>query len=370
MLIKPLHLSHSVRHGDGGIAFAVGDLIASQQSMGLYSRWLSADRYPPWGRDHYFARAVMQSGASVLHCHGLWRTQTRVARRLMAEGFPCLVAPHGMMDDWAMAHSSWKKEIVWRLWEGSALKSAACLHALCDSEARSIRRRLPDQPIAVIPNGVNTPDSMTYSRKLLPWSRDIPESEKVLLFLGRFHQKKGLEPLMTAWQSVIEDARRMGWWLVCIGFGDEGKFESQLRAFPVERCRAYGAVFAEQKAATYQHASGFILPSYSEGLPMAALEAMSQGLPCLLSSACNLPEAFAAGAAVPAEPESSSLIDSLRLFFSMADQARQLMGRNGRCLTETRFHWNQIAHMTHEVYGWILNGGPVPACVQLSGINC
>ena len=104
MLIKPLHLSHSVRHGDGGIAFAVGDLIASQQSMGLYSRWLSADRYPPWGRDHYFARAVMQSGASVLHCHGLWRTQTRVARRLMAEGFPCLVAPHGMMDDLSLIH--------------------------------------------------------------------------------------------------------------------------------------------------------------------------------------------------------------------------------------------------------------------------
>ena len=100
---------------------------------------------------------------------------------------------------------------------------------------------------------------------------------------------------------------------------------------------------------------------------MAALEAMSQGLPCLLSSACNLPEAFAAGAAVPAEPESSSLIDSLRLFFSMADQARQIMGRNGRQLTETRFHWDRIAHMTNEVYSWILDGGPRPACVQIAG---
>ena len=102
---------------------------------------------------------------------------------------------------------------------------------------------------------------------------------------------------------------------------------------------------------------------------MAALEAMSQGLPCLLSSACNLPEAFAAGAAVPAEPESSSLIESLRLFFSMAEQARQMMGSNGRHLTATRFHWDRIAQMTHEVYSWILNGGPRPSCVLPAGGN-
>ena len=367
MLISPLHLSYSVRHGDGGIAFAVDDLVASQQSRGLYARWLSADRYSPWHRDRRFAEAVIESGATVLHCHGLWRTQTRAARRYMSEQLPLLVAPHGMMDDWAMAHSSWKKELVWRLWEGNALKSAVCLHALCIAEARSIRRRLPNVPIAVIPNGVSPAPQQIHPRQLVPWFKDIPAGEKILLFLGRFHQKKGLEPLMTAWQSVIDDARMSGWWLVCVGFGDEGKFESQLRSFPVERCRAYGPVFGEKKAATFQHASAFILPSYSEGLPMAALEAMSHGLPCLLSSACNLPEAFSAGAARPAEPETARLIQSLRLFFADGDPARKIMGAKGRQLTAERFHWDHIAHMTHDVYRWVLGDGPKPPCVQTSG---
>ena len=367
MVISPLHLSYSVRHGDGGIAFAVDDLVAAQQTSGLFARWLSADRYPLLYRDQRFAEAVIHSGASVLHCHGLWRTQTRAFRRYMSQEIPLLVAPHGMMDDWAMAHSSWKKELVWRLWEGNTLKSAVCLHALCDAEARSIRRRLPNVPIAVIPNGVCPPSQQTYSRQLVPWVNDIPAGEKVLLFLGRFHQKKGLEPLMTAWQSVLDQARESGWWLVCVGFGDEGKFESQLRAFPVERCRAYGPVFGERKIATFQCASAFILPSYSEGLPMAALEAMSHGLPSLLSSACNLPEAFSAGAARPAEPESASLMETLSLFFEDGEQARQMMGARGRQLTAERFHWDHIAQMTHDVYRWVLGEGPKPRCVRTSG---
>ena len=53
---------------------------------------------------------------------------------------------------------------------------------------------------------------------------------------------------------------------------------------------------------------------------MAALEAMSHGLPCFLSSACNLPEAFAAKAASIAEPDSSQLALTLRCLFSRSDQ--------------------------------------------------
>jgi len=148
MLLHPLHLSHSVHHGDGGIAFAVSDLMHAQQELGIYSRWLSADRFEPLNRDQSFVNAVLDTGATVLHCHGLWRTQTRVAKQFIKAGLPIIVSPHGMMDQWAMAHSSWKKEIVWRLWEEEVLRSASCLHALCHAEAEAIARRLPGKHIA------------------------------------------------------------------------------------------------------------------------------------------------------------------------------------------------------------------------------
>ena len=49
--LSPLHVSYSAKHGDGGIAFAVADLLAAQQRAGVYSRWLTADQYNPWNRD-------------------------------------------------------------------------------------------------------------------------------------------------------------------------------------------------------------------------------------------------------------------------------------------------------------------------------
>ena len=124
--LSPLHVSHSVRHGDGGIAFAVADLLAAQQQAGVYSRWLTADQYKPWNRDQKLYKSIENYKPNVLHFHGLWRSHTRIATRLSACGTPTLIAPHGMMDSWAMAHASWKKELVWQLWEKRALNSAFC----------------------------------------------------------------------------------------------------------------------------------------------------------------------------------------------------------------------------------------------------
>jgi glycosyltransferase involved in cell wall biosynthesis len=370
---RPLHLSYSACHGDGGIAFAVADLLHAQQYRGLFSRWLTADRYPLISRDRNLRDAVLSLNPNVIHCHGLWRSHTRIASQLAVSGLPLVIAPHGMLDPWAIAHSSWKKEIVWQLWEERSLRSAFCLHALCESEAQSIRAKISDVPIAIIPNGVELPTSRDNSHKKvlgLPWGDDIPSGEKILLFLGRYHLKKGIEPLMSAWQSVLSQAKQEGWWLVFIGFGDDNKFVSQLKTFPVERCRAYGPVFGDLKSLVYEHADAFILPSYSEGLPMAALEAMAYGLPCLLSTACNLPEAFCCGAAIESNPDPSSLVEALSNLFGMSEYSRRLTGQAGYELVKNQFSWQHVAEMTDRLYGWLQgDSGEQPSCLW-SGRDC
>ena len=152
--LRPLHISHSVNHGDGGIAFAVSDLLSAQQVNGIYSRWLTADQFDPWRRDHSIYQSIVNSQPNIIHFHGLWRSHTRIASKLARSGYATIIAPHGMLDAWAMAHASWKKELVWQLWEKQALSSASCLHAVSHAEAKSIQARLPGLPVAVIPNGV------------------------------------------------------------------------------------------------------------------------------------------------------------------------------------------------------------------------
>ena len=198
---------------------------------------------------------------NILHFHGLWRSHTRIASRISASGNSYLDCSTWNDGSWAMAHASWKKELVWQLWEKRALNSAFCLHAVCQAEADAIHARLPYIPVVVIPNGVL---SLHFAQALIPkspWDKIIPiPDQKVLLFLRPFSSQKGLEPLMSAWQSVFPEAKRKSWWLVCIGFGDDGKFQSQLENYPIERCLVRGPLFGAEKAAAFRNSYSLYPP--------------------------------------------------------------------------------------------------------------
>jgi poly(glycerol-phosphate) alpha-glucosyltransferase len=191
-----------------------------------------------------------------------------------------------------------------------------------------------------------------------------------LLFLSRFHPKKGLDPLLKAWQLVEGTAQKFGWSLVLVGYGDGGALERSLASAhqrgELQDVVVLGPCFGLQKLACLQAATAFILPSFSEGQPMAALEAMACHLPCLLSSPCNLPEAFAAGAAIAAEPEPAALATALHTLFAMPSAQRKAMGASGSQLVSARFCWPHVALQTLSLYRWILGGGERPAFVELA----
>jgi poly(glycerol-phosphate) alpha-glucosyltransferase len=124
-----------------------------------------------------------------------------------------------------------------------------------------------------------------------------------------------------------------------------------------------GPQFGAARAAAYRNAQAFILPSFSEGLPMAVLEAWAHRLPVLMTRQCHLPEGFAAHAAMPLEPSPDSIAIGLENLFRAAAKDREEMGRRGRELVTARFSWSRVAASLHEVYRWVLGGGAKPECV-------
>jgi len=108
-----VHLSHAANASDGGIAMAVADLVAAQQKAGIHADWLTADVYPAAQRDRHLRESVRSMQPSLGHLHGLWRSPTRIATKLAKSGLPLVIAPHGMLNPMALAHSRWKKRFVW-----------------------------------------------------------------------------------------------------------------------------------------------------------------------------------------------------------------------------------------------------------------
>jgi glycosyltransferase involved in cell wall biosynthesis len=181
------------------------------------------------------------------------------------------------------------------------------------------------------------------------------------------HAKKGLDRLLLAWADAGADAAREGWCLVLAGW-DEGGVGAGLgraaRELGIGRqVHLVGPQLGAAKDATLRRADAFVLPSLSEGLPVAVLEAWSYGLPVLMTPECNLPEGFAAGAAVHLDAEPRSIAAALRRLFATTAAEREAIGARGRALVADRFAWPAVARQMRGVYEWALGGGPAPSCV-------
>ncbi len=125
-----------------------------------------------------------------------------------------------------------------------------------------------------------------------------------------------------------------------------------------------GPAFGADKAALLRLADAFILPSFSEGLPMSVLEAWAYGVPVLMTDHCHLPQGFSNGAAIRIETDAISIAHGLREIFAAPSSEMITRGEVGRRLVADEFTWDRVARDMHSVYEWALNRVPAPACVQ------
>jgi poly(glycerol-phosphate) alpha-glucosyltransferase len=368
---------------------------------------------PAWpekfGYSPRFLEELMAYDPDLTHTHGIW-VYSSVATNVYSRSRkrPYIISAHGMLDPWAIKNSRWKKAIAFHLYEGVHLQGARCLRALCEPEARAIRQLGLKNDIVIIPNGVDLPTGPPPSAA--PWASVIEPGKKVILFLGRIHPKKGLPNLLRAWaqlqgsvvngQSSVVGGR--GDWALAIAGWDQGGHEQELKGLanelgikwidirdpkatrnpslpasaasgqlsssPVVRpgpptVLFLGPQFNKGKEACYHYCDAFVLPSFSEGVPMAVLEAWAHSKPVVMTPECNIPQGFTAGAALNVETGAESIAEGLKKLVEMSETERAAMGARARALAAERFVWPRIAADMKKVYEWMLGGGVKPDCV-------
>lgn len=108
------------------------------------------------------------------------------------------------------------------------------------------------------------------------------QSIKTLLAVGRLHEQKGFDMLLEAWNNVQRDNVQCtkDWTLRIVGEGEQRKkLEEQIRDLHLSNVVLAGRV--ENIVEEYAAASLFVLSSRYEGLPLALIEAMWCGVPCV-----------------------------------------------------------------------------------------
>jgi len=319
-------------------------------------------RLPVWGYSNQLVPAMQDADLDILSVHGLWKYCSVASQRWHRKtGRPYVVHPHGMLEPWAVRNAMWKKRIAALLYENQHLREAACLRALSEAEAQSIRSYGLSNPICVIPNGVDLPDLGESNAKTQS------TNARTVLYLGRLHPKKNISNLIRAWKETLNSQRAGGdRWVLAIAGWDQGGYESELKSNAAGNPIVFlGPQFGAEKAECYRTCNAFILPSLSEGLPMAVLEAWSYAKPVLMTPECNLPEGFSAKAAIRVGSSSDEISAGLKELVEMSDNDRAAMGTRGRTLIETTFSWPRIGQQMRAIYDWVLGSGAPPETIRL-----
>lgn len=123
--------------------------------------------------------------------------------------------------------------------------------------------------------------------------QNLPKKAKTrtVLAVGRLHEQKGFDLLLHAWQPIEQACPE--WSLRIVGEGHKRpELEAQIREQGLQRVTLTGCISDVKKE--YTAASLFVLSSRYEGLPLALIEAMWCGLPCIAFDCLHGPKALLA----------------------------------------------------------------------------
>ena len=265
---------------------------------------------------------------------------------------PYIMTPHGMLEPWAMSYKAEKKRLYYDLIEKPALKKAAAIQITGSPEAKSIKSYGIETPMIFVANGIHRHDCETLANpevfyQEFPYTRN----KTLIIFLARIDPKKGLDLLAKAFSQVYAQFPQSH--VIIAGPDNTGFLPTVQNYFAEAGCLEAvtftGMLTGAIKYAALAAARVYVAPSYSEGFSMSVLEGMAAGLPCVITTGCNFPEAGSANAAYIVKVDAKEIAQQL-IYCLTNPQLATETGDRARRLIMQQYTWERIAINLQNAY--------------------
>ena len=393
--MKVIHVIPSVAPVRGGPSYAVLAMVKALRLQGinaeiattndnsaelldvpLYKRceyeqvpvWF-LPRFSPPMKEFIFSAALTRwlwqhmRDYDILHTHYIFSYPSTCAAVIARyQGIPYIVRTIGQLTPWALAQSQQKKQIYSCLIERHNLNRAAAIHCTSTGEAEDVRQFGIPTPTINLPLGVNPAIDLLASKQEIRRVFNISAEIPIVLFLSRLHYKKRPDILLHACSQLA--AHNYNFHLILAGSG-EPDYLTYLNSLVVSlnltsRISMANFVIGQDKERLLQGSDIFVLPSFSENFGVAVAEAMSYGLPVIVTPGVQIaPEIAAANAGLVIEGEVEALSNAIAQLLTSPNLRRQL-GENGKRLATRRYSWNAIAGNLIDAYTAIIQKQPLP----------
>jgi len=292
-------------------------------------------------------RSLSQEGVSLLHCHGYKASVIGYLVSLIYD-IKLLITCHSLNPEGIKLRFYDKlQSIVRRRVEKVVGVSEKIVSQLKD-------QNIPDDRLLVIPNGVSLRE-FRAERDITPLRGElnIPSDHLIVGSLGRLIEVKGHIYLIESARQIISVFPK-----VTFLIAGEGPLREDLSALIDEyqlnsNFKLIG--FRNDKARLLQLFDIFVLPSLSEGTPMALLEAMSAGLPCLVSEVGGNKKVLENGVdGILIPPRQISLLTNMLLKMLNDKSLRDEISAGARKKIETEYSAEAMGKMYLSLYSEIV----------------
>ncbi|MDX2377019.1 glycosyltransferase [Microbacterium sp. LRZ72] len=321
---------------------------------------------------HGIMPAIRRHPALIFFVPALLWSEYRAIRRVVREDRPDLIYAHWFTPQaMAVAPVAWRARLpfvftthasdvaIWgrfgiagKIVVRSVSRAAKALTAVSETSLLRMRRFFPDDEWtssagkrAVIPMGIDlaVPDVGGASNSF--------PGERVVLFVGRLAEKKGVRYLIEAFAAVRADTPDVR--LVVVGDGPLRRVLENQAAVLGDCIEFAGYRTGAEKERLLQRADVVVVPSIvaadgdAEGMPVALLEALARGKATIATESSNAGEIDAPPDAVVmcADADADALARAMREVLAWPDDRRAAASLAARRAAE-QFAWPDVAERT------------------------
>ena len=238
------------------------------------------------------------------------------------------------------------------------LHNASCVFALTEVEKEQyLKMGVEEDKIEIVPLGINLEEYENLPQSGRFRSRfNVAKEDKLILFVGRIHEIKGLDLLVDAFNDLINHNGEVSIKLAIVG-PDDGylsKLEEKINEYSLkENVIITGPLYKEEKQEALVDCDLFVMPSKYESFTTSGLEAMACGKPLVLTKNNHIHDWVDGNVGIACGDDKDSLRKAIETVL-FDDDLSTVYGENGKELIKTKYNWDIINKQILDIYKKLL----------------
>ena len=248
------------------------------------------------------------------------------------------------------------KNIFDKVFGFKILHGASKVFALTEVEKEQyLKMGVEEDRIEIVPLGINIeeysdlPEEGIFREKF-----NISKDDKLIIFIGRVHEIKGLDLLIDAFKELADSEDDVK--LAIVG-PDDGYMDAlNLRIAECDlsdKVIVTGPLYKSEKQEALVDCDLFVMPSKYESFTTSGLEAMACGKPLVLTKNNHIHDWVDGSVGLACDDDKMSLKDAMaEVLFD--EELSKKFGMNGRRLIQEKYNWDMINEQILNIYESII----------------